>query len=70
VTRRGSPALSRNCKEISPSQDARQIGSNHSLVDGKWKLASQAFFNPLSNGREFFYSSLSLIKNRFIDEEK
>jgi hypothetical protein len=70
VTLAGSPALSRNCKEISPSQDARQIGSNHSLVDGTWKPASQAFFNPLSNGREFFYSSLRLIKIYFISEEK
>jgi hypothetical protein len=70
VTRKGSPALSRNCKEKSPSQDARQIGSDHSLVDGAWKLAPQASFNPLSNGREFFYSSLRLIKNHFIDEEK
>jgi hypothetical protein len=53
VTRKESPALSRNCKDINPSQDARQFGSNHSLVDGTWKNAFQAYFKPLSNGRVF-----------------
>jgi len=56
VIRKESPTLSRNCKEIIPSQDARQFGSNHSLVDGAWKHAFPAFFKPLSNGRVFLFS--------------
>jgi iron complex transport system substrate-binding protein len=58
VIHKESPALSRNCKEFIPSQDARQFGSNHSLVDGTWKMLLKQISNPCPMAG-FFYPLLA-----------
>jgi hypothetical protein len=63
-----SPALSRNCKDPNPSQDARQIGSIHNLADGRWRRYYSNASQPLSLHGGFFIPARGKIL--FIAEEK
>jgi hypothetical protein len=63
-----SPALSRNCKDINPSQDARQDGSSHNLADGRWRRVFPDASQPLSLRRGFSFPAGGI--KQFIEEEK